>query len=322
VDTPPPSEEPLSRRQLLERRLAAVDRLSAIYEDELWQLFDELRLRHAQFSALPGASVWKRGGRSGGGEDAAQDVQMADASAAEGDCPQGSSTVDSLRELWQQRRAERQAAAAAAPPAKQQAGREEAAGERVASSQQQQQQQREEQQQTDKEQQQEERQQAGAPPPPPRFEDVEALLLSGGAAALPPPDPDGLLEARQGFVRRLALVGRLEQGALGALCRELDALGGLALLAGRRARFVLRRAAVALGRCTESRGKVRPRAASACMCAFLPGPRPARLPPPAMPCVGLGPRCQPPTPSPHVAASRLTVPSRPPFPFCFSSAYC
>ena len=50
--------------------------------------------------------------------------------------------------------------------------------------------------------------------------------------------------------------GRLEQGSLGATCRELDRFGALGALCGRRGRYLLRKAAVLLGRGTESQGKV------------------------------------------------------------------
>lgn len=43
---------------------------------------------------------------------------------------------------------------------------------------------------------------------------------------------------------------------LGALCRELDAHGALAVLCGRARRYLLRRTAVLLGRNTESQGRV------------------------------------------------------------------
>jgi hypothetical protein len=106
-----------------------------------------------------------------------------------------------------------------------------------------------------------ERQQRAQPPRPaaiPHFDEVEALVLGGAAAAAgcPPVDQAALLAQRQTFVRQLNLIGRLEQSALGATCRQLDTLGGLAVLCGRRRRFVVRRAAVAIGRCTLSQGKV------------------------------------------------------------------
>jgi microspherule protein 1 len=89
-----------------------------------------------------------------------------------------------------------------------------------------------------------------APPPATGFEELEALV-----AALPLPDPAdaealraGVVRRREDFLRQLAAVGRLEAGAQATTSRELDAMGAVAALCGRRYRYALRRTAVVVGR--------------------------------------------------------------------------
>lgn len=313
-------EPVLSRRQLLERRLARSRQLSQLYESELWGLLEELRLRHAQFAALPGLSLWKEGGTSGAGGEAVAKGEAAEAEEGEERAPRP--TKRQKQKLAKQARQGKQpakAATAAAPAAaeadkeqsKEESGEQQQAADgapgallRALWERQQQTAQppAEQQQQPEKQGKQagkaaaakgkpgkqakgspkEQQQPAGKahrkssavaaepaaggpaeaappqpPPPLPRFEDVEQLLLSGDAAGLPPVNEAALVVARASFVRRLGLLGRLEQSALAATCRELDSLGGLALLCGRRRRYVLRRGVIALGRCTDSQGKVR-----------------------------------------------------------------
>ena len=366
-------EEPLSRRQLLERRLAHTDQLAALYEGELWALAEELRLRHTQFVAQRGEqAVWKGGeGGTPAGSEAQQqqrtyeDTEMADAddqpaaqqqqqaeSAAKPSAGEESAAPGAaLRALWQERQQVQQGAGDAAQQDEQEQGSEQdvkqpqqgaglqqaggkpegkagkkgakaaAAGDKAAAKRGGQaagkegsgkaakavgkQEAAQDKQQADAEgaskqtakqtaakqasvkdapisdsagQQpaaagqpgQEGAAAAGAPaepaapavqlpplPPQPRFEDIEALVLSGAAAGLPPVDEAALVEARARFVRRLDLLGRLEQSALSAAARQLDVLGGLALLCGRRCRYILRRSAVAIGRSSGSQGKVR-----------------------------------------------------------------
>ncbi|PSC69736.1 UDP-galactose transporter 2 [Micractinium conductrix] len=312
-------EPVLSRRQLLERRLARSRQLSQLYESELWGLLEELRLRHAQFAALPGLSLWKEGGTSGAGGEAVAKGEAAEAEEGEERAPRP--TKRQKQKLAKQARQGKQpakAATAAAPAAaeadkeqsKEESGEQQQAADgapgallRALWERQQQTAQppAEQQQQPEKQGKQagkaaaakgkpgkqakgspkEQQQPAGKahrkssavaaepaaggpaeaappqpPPPLPRFEDVEQLLLSGDAAGLPPVNEAALVVARASFVRRLGLLGRLEQSALAATCRELDSLGGLALLCGRRRRYVLRRGVIALGRCTDSQGKV------------------------------------------------------------------
>ena len=251
VDVPEAGDaEPLSRRQLVERRLARAGQLAALYEAELWGLLEELRLRHAQFVA-EGRSLHKQasqqqqqqqqrqqqqqqqqgqeraGGRGGGAEPPAKQArrqaqQGSGEAAGAGEAFEGPGA--GLRALWQQQQQQAAGGALQAAEGPQQHGQH---------------------------------QQGGAPPAQPRFEDLEALLLSGGAAGLPPVDEAALVEHRSRFVRHLELLGRLEQGALAATCRELDGLGGLAVLCGRAQRYVLRRPCASLGRASGSRGKVR-----------------------------------------------------------------
>lgn len=400
MDVPEPSaEEPLTRRQLLQRRLARTEQLAALYETELWALLEELRLRHQQFTAQPERSVWKQQQKQQQGED----VEMAEAAGAAAEPQQKPAVKQSkkqpqqqqqqqpqaakveaeepaeagpeaaadpgtgLRALWeeQQRRLEEERraqqpqqeaaaqdvkqpqegagqqqqpqqkagkkgdkAAAAADGKKQQkvsTAASKAAGkppkEGKGDEPKNQQQQKEEGKPGKKQQKggdkkapaaaagkqaadkggkpaavlpkeaavaaKEEPKAAGqggalaaaaqqqpaaqgkmAPQPPAelpaepllpqlRFEDVEALVLSEAAASLAPVDEGALVAQRARFVQRLELLGRLEQGALAATCRELDAVGGLAVLCGHRARYVLRRPCVAIGRSSGSQGKVR-----------------------------------------------------------------
>lgn len=369
-------EEPLSLRQLLERRLAHTDQLAALYEGELWALAEELRLRHTQFAAQRGEqTVWKSGeaGTPAGSEAQQQqqqmdeDTEMADADdqpAAQRQQQQKDSATKplageesvapgaALRALWQERQWLQQGAGDAAHQDEQQQGIEQdvkqpqqgagkqqaggkpegkagkkgakaaAAGDKAAAKRSGQAAGKEgggkAAKAEGKQEAVQDKQQAGAEgaskqpakqtagakqasgkdvpasdsagqqpaaagqpgqegaaaggtpaepaapavqlpplPPQPRFEDIEALVLSGAAAGLPPVDEAALVEARARFVRRLDLLGRLEQSALSAAARQLDALGGLALLCGRRCRYILRRSAVAIGRSSGSQGKVR-----------------------------------------------------------------
>eukprot|EP00887_Chlorella_sp_A99_P001053 scaffold14.g1053.t1 len=270
VDTPQPSGETLSRRQVLERRLAAVDRLAGLYEKELWGLFEELRLRAAQFAAQPGVSLLA--GLPGG-----QQQQQGQA-PGEQEGQRAAADAPSVRELWQRRQAakqteqqqqkqqgeaveqEQQGQAAAQGQEGQQGKASAAAGGKQQGA-------------------------AGAAPPAvaalavaapaaltpeaarlPTFEEVEAALLEagppGGMAPPPPTAEQQLQQQKADFLRHLSLVGLLEQGSLASLCRhvrraaELDSHGALAALVGRANRYLLRKAAVVLGRGTESKGAV------------------------------------------------------------------
>lgn len=344
---PESGEESLTRRQLLERRLARAEQLSQLYRAELWALLEELRLRHAQFVAQPGLSVWKEGGggskraqqepagpaaspqgegqegagaqqqqpskrqkQAGGGRAAAkaaaaaggdEDQQQQEEAASPGPLSKDEAEPSGdpgslLRALWERRQRGEQPPSEDGQPGGEKedkgkaqqgrrgrqgkaASRKEPPGRRCTRLQEQQEAAQaaagkaaeagansvpqgagaEAGNQAAAREKQQAAQQPPPPPPPllPRFEEVEELLLGSAAAALPPPDEAALLAARQRFVQRLALLGRLEQSSLAGTCRELDSLGGLALLCGRRRRFVLRRAAVTLGRCTDSAGMVR-----------------------------------------------------------------
>jgi hypothetical protein len=84
----------------------------------------------------------------------------------------------------------------------------------------------------------------------PPFEALEDFVLS-----LPPPTPEqagalraSLAERRRAFASRLARLGRLEEASTAAAGRELDRHFALAAFCGRRARFLVRRAAFSLGR--------------------------------------------------------------------------
>jgi hypothetical protein len=84
----------------------------------------------------------------------------------------------------------------------------------------------------------------------PPFEALEDFVLS-----LPPPTPEqagalraSLVERRRAFASRLGRLGRLEAASAAAAGRELDRHLALAAFCGRRARFLVRRAAFSLGR--------------------------------------------------------------------------
>lgn len=374
----PAGEEPLTRRQLLQRRLARTEQLAGLYHSEMWALLEELRLRHKQFAAQQGCSVWKEAGagqgpaavpraspqageegeeeeaagqharkrqkdgqgpqaaakaaaalNSGGGDEGQQQQQHTPSSGSSAGTGEGKGPGSpgepgcALRALWERRQRGEQppaeggqqaegedkqqvqptrrgrqgkAAARKEPAEKKRTRRQEqqeaaqtaagkAGGDRAVGAPPSSRQEAEQPAETQGAQQ---APQAQLPPPPPllpRFEEVEELLLNGAAAGLPPPDEAALLAARSRFVRRLSLLGRLEQSSLAGACRELDSVGGLALLCGRRRRFVLRRGAVTLGRSTESVGKVRRarghvRDCPGCCCAAQPSPPAAasRLP--------------------------------------------
>lgn len=86
----------------------------------------------------------------------------------------------------------------------------------------------------------------------PAFDRVEAAILDG-APGLPAPRDDKVLCAQR--ARAAAAVGEvaeLEVSAQGALARQLTSLGGLAVVAGRKVRYVITKPEVSLGRSTSS----------------------------------------------------------------------
>lgn len=90
------------------------------------------------------------------------------------------------------------------------------------------------------------------PAPLPAFESVEAAILDG-APGLPPPSAEEALRSRRARAAdALQEVADLEVSAQGALARQLTALGGLAVIAGRKVRYIVTKPEISLGRSTSS----------------------------------------------------------------------
>ena len=92
----------------------------------------------------------------------------------------------------------------------------------------------------------------GPPAPLPAFESVEAAILDG-VPGLPPPSTEETLRSRRARAAdALQEVADLEVSAQGALARQLTALGGLAVIAGRKVRYIVTKPEISLGRSTSS----------------------------------------------------------------------
>ncbi|KAK9826514.1 hypothetical protein WJX81_008639 [Elliptochloris bilobata] len=94
----------------------------------------------------------------------------------------------------------------------------------------------------------------GSDSAPPSFSETEEAVLACGVAATAPPNT--LAAWRLGMRARMGRLARLEQAAVAAAARDMDAAGALAVLCGRRVRFLLRRTCVSIGRSTDSHGPV------------------------------------------------------------------
>lgn len=255
AEAPIAAEGQMPRASVLRRRLECVERLAGLYEQQLWALLDELRLRHAQFLRQPGMSLLAMESPSAERQQQQRHQQQVDGQPS------------SMRELWQ-----RHMAASLGQEQEQEEGEDELQQPPGAHQWQQQQQQLE--------------QQGddcalavaaadtpalpGTPaatsslPPAalapeaaalPLFEELESLLVQLPAEAAAPPGGEPALEAslrerKAELWRALELTGALEQGCLASLARELDRHGAMAALVGRANRWLLRQGVVVLGRST------------------------------------------------------------------------
>ncbi|KAK9908228.1 hypothetical protein WJX75_004568 [Coccomyxa subellipsoidea] len=91
---------------------------------------------------------------------------------------------------------------------------------------------------------------AGAPP---TFSEAEDFVLAGDGAAV---DAEAFGLLRRETRARLSRIARLEQAASASTARQLDRAGALAMLTGRRVRFLIKRSAFTIGRPTSSHGAV------------------------------------------------------------------
>ena len=232
---PPPATEPLSRQQVLQRRLGAVEDLAGLYESEIWALLEELSIRHQQFLQQPGGHSVLQAPAVGEAPAAAGAAEAGgEAHQAQRQRQHAQQKALGVRERWQQQLASQQqqeqrqqqqhSGSSKPPPATGAAG---AAQEGAAA----------------RPQAQTAAAGAGAALPPallapeaaslPTFEAVERMLLQLNspplAAATAVETPSRLeqqLQLRKAeFVQRLQLVGRLEQASLAGLCRWASGAG-------------------------------------------------------------------------------------------------
>ncbi|GBF93445.1 hypothetical protein Rsub_06578 [Raphidocelis subcapitata] len=250
----PPLDAPLRSDAVL----AALEQLYAAYKVEHWACLEELRTLHSEFK------------RSGG-------TALADADA-DGDAPAAAGGADrqaaiaaagTFRELLhalelvQPRRKQQQS------PAQQQPKPAGKGGDAMEVDEPQQQQDQEEQQQAQARRYGDEVCGFGSDDEPAAFSDAEDAVLGSGAAGRAAagwqagssgrsaPSTGQQLEAwRERFRGNLGGLAALERAASAASAVFMDAQGALACFAGRAGRYLVRRAAVTVGRSTDSRGDV------------------------------------------------------------------
>ena len=86
----------------------------------------------------------------------------------------------------------------------------------------------------------------------PAFDRVEAAILDDAPGLPAPRDDEALCAQRARAAAGVREVAELEVSAQGALARQLTSLGGLAVVAGRKVRYVITKPEVSLGRSTSS----------------------------------------------------------------------